>query len=585
VLPQGAIERLPGVNLDDRLRNIPGFTLFRRTSSVVANPTTQGVSLRGVGSNGASRTLVLWDAVPINDPFGSWVYWTRIPPDQIDRIEVMRGASTSVFGDMAMGGTISIFSRPPEPWRGSLSYEGGNRGTNEVDGSVSNVWRRFAASAEIRAFSTDGYFIVPESIRGKVDAPASVEFVAGNTFLDFFGGGKNRLSVKLDILAEDRANGTVLTHNSTSLGTLSADYSWQQGANAVSALFYRTQEEFRATFSAVSNNRNTERLTSVQSVLANGTGGAAFATHNWVQGSVLAGGDLDRVEGFSTDHLVPTGVRVGGGTLFHRAGFAQANLKTGPLNWYAGARESWTGQGDTFFSPNGGVAAGYKRLRIRGSVYRSFRAPTLNELYRQFRVGNTVTLANSDLRPEKLFGAEAGLDLSSENSRFSVTFFRNDLNGLITNVTLSSGSTIIRQRQNAEGALSRGGEATFNYRWRRWNFDAAYLYADPRTDSGLLLPQTPKHSGSSHLTWSRAGTLISAGLFSYSLQFEDDLNQFLLPGFASVELYGRQQIGHGISATLSIENVLDKTYLVGFTPQPMIGPPLLWRAGLRWESR
>ncbi len=110
VLDSNAIAATPGVNLDDRLRSVPGFTLFRRASSLVANPTTQGVSLRGIGGSGASRTLVLWDGIPENDPFGGWVYWDRFAPAELDRVEISRGASTSVFGDLAMGGAI-------ETWR------------------------------------------------------------------------------------------------------------------------------------------------------------------------------------------------------------------------------------------------------------------------------------------------------------------------------------------------------------------------------------------------------------------------------------------------------------------------------------
>jgi outer membrane receptor for ferrienterochelin and colicin len=102
----------PGVNLDDRLRSVPGFSLFRRSSSLVANPTTQGVSLRGLGSSGASRTLVLWDGIPANDPFGGWVYWTRFIPEEMSRVEISRGAATSVFGDRAMSGAIGLFTRP-----------------------------------------------------------------------------------------------------------------------------------------------------------------------------------------------------------------------------------------------------------------------------------------------------------------------------------------------------------------------------------------------------------------------------------------------------------------------------------------
>jgi outer membrane receptor for ferrienterochelin and colicin len=86
VLGRPEVEQTPGVDLDDRLRMVPGFSLFRRSSSLAANPTTQGVSLRGLGSSGASRTLVLWDGIPVNSPFGGWVYWTRLAAEEMERI-------------------------------------------------------------------------------------------------------------------------------------------------------------------------------------------------------------------------------------------------------------------------------------------------------------------------------------------------------------------------------------------------------------------------------------------------------------------------------------------------------------------
>ena len=79
--------------LDDRLRQVPGFSLFRRAGSRSANPTTQGVSLRGVGASGASRALVLADGIPLNDPFGGWIYWGRVPSESISQVEDLRGPS------------------------------------------------------------------------------------------------------------------------------------------------------------------------------------------------------------------------------------------------------------------------------------------------------------------------------------------------------------------------------------------------------------------------------------------------------------------------------------------------------------
>src|SRR4030095_933729 len=102
-----------GQTLDDILRQVPGFSLFRRSSSVVGHPTTQGVSLRGIGPSGTSRALVLLDDVPINDPFGGWVYWNRMPLLGIERIEVVRGGGSSVWGNYALGGVVHIVTRRP----------------------------------------------------------------------------------------------------------------------------------------------------------------------------------------------------------------------------------------------------------------------------------------------------------------------------------------------------------------------------------------------------------------------------------------------------------------------------------------
>ena len=85
------LAELPGYGLDDKLRQVAGFQLFRRTSSRVANPTTQGTSLRGLGSTAASRTLVLSDEVPLNDAFGGWIHWNEVPLLAVQQVELMRG--------------------------------------------------------------------------------------------------------------------------------------------------------------------------------------------------------------------------------------------------------------------------------------------------------------------------------------------------------------------------------------------------------------------------------------------------------------------------------------------------------------
>jgi outer membrane receptor protein involved in Fe transport len=88
VLPRSEIDKSPTLTLDELLRTVPSFATFRRTSSIVSDPTAQGLNLRGVGPSGVSRSLVLLDGVPANDPFGGWFYWRSVPRLGIERIEV-----------------------------------------------------------------------------------------------------------------------------------------------------------------------------------------------------------------------------------------------------------------------------------------------------------------------------------------------------------------------------------------------------------------------------------------------------------------------------------------------------------------
>jgi len=580
------IQENPGVNVDDRLRSIPGFTLFRRSSSLVANPTTQGISLRGLGSSGASRTLVLWDGIPANDPFGGWVYWTRFSPEDLERVEVVRGASTSVFGDRAIGGSIALFSRPAEPWRVHGSYEGGNNNTHQVSGGMSHLRPRWSASTQGRAFRTDGYYIIEPGRRGTVDSRAGVDFAAGDMRLDYIGA-KDRLFMKFDALAEDRANGTVAVRNSTSLGTLSAQYFREMGRHNVSLSSWHGREEYRAVFSAIAADRRTERLTMRQTVPAEVTGGAGIFRLNGSGYHGLFGGDFTRVEGYSLETALPANTRSNrGGVQWQRGVFAQGDVKAGPVQFFAGSRVHAAGKQGAFLSPAGGIVAGRNSWRARGTVYRSFRAPTLNELFREFRAGNAVTRANDALRPEKSFGAEFGADYSGETARAAVTFYRTALSDLITNVTLRIAPTLIeRQRQNAGNALTRGVEVNFSQRWNALRLDTAWLFSESRFANRNRIPQVPKHAGNATMTWAQGRLLLSGGLRSFTAQYEDELNTFRLPGYATVQASARVGLTGQLAAIAAFENLLDRRFYTGFTPVPAIGAPRLIRAGLRWEGR
>jgi outer membrane cobalamin receptor len=514
-----------------------------------------------------------------------------VDPDYLDRVEIDRGASTSVFGDRALGGTISLFSPPERHQHLYANVYGGNNGTADVSAGYSNVWGKWGLSVHSREFTTDGYYIVPAYIRGAADARANVRFATGDVHVDYLGI-TNRLSIHFDVLAEARHNGTNLTHNSTGLGTIGANYTHTIGSNdQISFLAFHTQEQYHSTFSSVSADRNSENLASRQTVPAYDVGGAAYWRHhgqqrhfNW---NMILGADVDDVHGTSFDYSYFTRIQTpSGGTLLQHGAFAQGDIGFGPVRFFAGIRHQFTGRnGQTFVSPNGGVAYGLGRFRFRVSGYRGFRAPTLNELFRQFRVGDALTLANPDLVPESVTGVEAGVDWTNENTQISFSLFHNDLTNLISNATLQITPTmILRQRQNFQSGVSRGIETNITHHWTHWSAQAGYLYADARLSTGQRIPQVPKQQGTAELTYNRHLTQISAGIRAFGLQFDDDLNRFGLPGYAALQLSAQQQLTKNLTAIAAVENLLDRTYLVALTPNPNTGSPRLWRLGLRWSG-
>src|SRR5438093_2564311 len=164
VLTRDDIQHSASQTVDDILRQVPGFSLFRRSSSLVTHPTSQGVSLRGIGPSGASRALVLLDGVPINDPFGGWVYWDKIPLQAIEQIEVVRGGGSSVWGNYALSGVINIITKRPTERQALLEGSYGNHNTTNLDLLVTETREPLRVSLEGNFFETAGFQTVAPSV-------------------------------------------------------------------------------------------------------------------------------------------------------------------------------------------------------------------------------------------------------------------------------------------------------------------------------------------------------------------------------------------------------------------------------------
>lgn len=626
VLSSDDIRTTAALTLDDVLRQVPGFTLFRRSGSRTANPTSQGVSLRGVGASGASRAVVLSDGIPLNDPFGGWVYWSRVPREAVSRVEVVQGGASSLYGTDALGGVISFIPRDVRDSVFSLATSYGNEQTPDV--SMFTAGRLFQWSGQIaaEAFHTDGYIPVDERERGSVDTRAASEHTTLQVGLDRLLSDRGRIFARGSLFGESRENGTPLTPNRTHIRQLALGVDWNSDhIGAIVARLFAGTQVYDQNFSAIAADRRSESLTRSQRVPAQQIG----FTSQWsrVTGSrqtLVAGLDAREVRGASDELAFVAGrltsaIGAGGrertigvfgediirltprvlltlGVRADRWRNYDAFSTTRPLATPGPASVTkFTNRTETAFSPR--LSLLYKvteRVSLFASGYRAFRAPTLNELYRSFRVGNVLTLANQNLRAERLTGGEAGTNVMAFAERLAVrgTFFWSEITRPIANVTLSVAPTLImRQRQNLGRTRSVGVEfETDAHLTRTVMLSGGYQFADATVRrfpantalEGLLIPQTPRHQltfqarydNPSLLTVSLQGRAVGA-------QFDDDQNQLKLDRYFTLDLFASRRLSRNVELFAAFENLTNERYDIGRTPVRTIGPPLLARAGLR----
>src|SRR5579864_2545221 len=261
------VTAIPALRIDDVLRQVPGFSLFRRSGSRTANASAQGVSLRGLGGSASSRALVLADGIPLLDPFGAWVYWDRIPRVAISNIEVFRGGVSNLYVSSALGGVVEINTRQPEAPTFVLEGSYGNERTPDLSLWTGSRIGRWDYSAATEMFRTDGFILVPDSVRGSVDTPANSEDATVYARLGHQFGGNGRIFLRGNFYTESRNNGTQLQVNDTRIGEGAAGIDKQFGDHGTLTLrLYGDVEAYKQTFSSVATDRNSETLTDIQHV-------------------------------------------------------------------------------------------------------------------------------------------------------------------------------------------------------------------------------------------------------------------------------------------------------------------------------
>jgi vitamin B12 transporter len=601
-------------NASQRLENVltlvAGLQQFRRSDARSANPTSQGITMRGLGGNASSRAILTLDGVPQADPFGGWISWPGYDAVRLSDARVRRGGGAGSDGPGALAGATELNSDQStgEP-RSKLSASYGSRKSADMRASVNTGIGAGVVSFAGSYSRGDGFIPIVRLQRGLADRAAKYE-QGGISVRAAIPFGDASLQGAIRAFTDQRTRGFAFSDNQNSgidasirLVRNSGDWQW-------SALAYLQVREFANRFGGVAPDRNSVVLVLDQFSVPSEGIGARFELRPPIgdAAELRLGADWRQTTGNTRENFFFTGTvpgrsRNAGGKTDTVGGFAEISYEpfarftvTGSVradrwNITDGFRREINIGGsirsDDRFADRSGwettARAGFayhitSAWKLRGAAYQGWRLPTLNELYRPFRVGSDATAANELLKPERLQGAEIGVDFGAGGTDFGLTVFANKLDDAIANVGLGRGpglfpgvgfvatGGIYRKRQNLEAINSKGIEIDFSHSIGNLRVRASYAYVDSSVDGsgasvaldGLRPAQVPRHFANLHAEYTGGKLRLGGGLRYVGNQFEDDANSIRLRAALTMDGLASYEISQRISLELRGENLLNR---------------------------
>lgn len=616
-----------GARIENRLRDEAGIVQFRRSDSRSAHPTSQGVTLRGLGGNASSRALVTLDGVPQADPFGGWIAWSAFDAINLGGIVVTRGGGGGADGPGAIAGTIALYSTMTDGGEASLAY--GSRDSLDASASVGKTLGNGQIAIDGRYSRGDGFIPIVEGQRGAVDRAASYEQGGIGARMRFDAGDDSRIEASLRGFADRRDRG--FDFSGSRIDGVDASLRFvhdPQDQTQWLALAYVQLRDFETGFASVEDDRNSLAPALYQKVPATGLGARVELRPELDQSNPLRLGiDWRRTVG-STDEqsrfngLIPSRQRSAGGSSDVVGAFVEwtsGDADQGLL-WTASGRIDrwWIGEGYRFerdigadfrsnerfaarqgWEPSGRVGMRWTSdaIALRTAAYSNWRLPTLNELYRPFRVGPDATAANELLQPERLWGGEVGAEFALGGAKVGVTLFANRLENAVANVTLDAGPGLFpgvgfvpagatySQRQNLDAIDSKGVELSAEAPVGPLSLRATYAYTDARVEAsgvaasldGRRPAQIAEHGGSVSLATRNEGPFGGFATLRYiGEQNEDDVGLEVLDDALTIDAGLSWRASQALSIEARGENLFD-----ALVPASISGSGVVERAAPR----
>lgn len=624
ILSADQIRATPAKSLDDILRTVPSVNLPAASSSMI-NPALNTASMRGLGG---SRALILLDGVPLNDPFFGYVQWSQLPLESIDRVEVVRGGNSALWGNYAMGGVINVISRAPDAQRFTLSGGAGSQGLWRGDGHAAiRPSDALGLSVSASAYHSDGYITVRPQDKGAITVPSKFDAFSTRAALRVDLGSATSASLWSSYHQTAQTLRTPRNTNRQRLWYLGGDITHDFGTSALTATAFRVGSHY------VIANVDTPPGVAVGTAeyvqnrhITPATNAGASLTWSLRGEGVLRllsiGGDYQAISGSDLGLIYSPASAVirtdtGRGRQSFAGAFVQVNLAPlDGLDLLASGRYQYFRNHDgydgsptrlgavppshaTSFDPR--ISLRYAvspHLAVRAGANRAFRAPSLNALYRSFTTRIAVVKSNAALKPETMTSWEAGVDVTLPWLRVQASYYDSRVRDLITTRRLVAGELPAgfvagTLAINAGRARARGVEADASLRFTpRLSATLGYAFADsiitanPNEPAsvGLQLGGVPRHSASARVDYKVAGRW-QAGtrLRWHARYYSDNLQRLPIDEQCVVDVSASVRLSPRIEAFGQVENLFDQMRIVDNSGNSVaqLGTPRTAYTGLR----
>lgn len=597
------IEASPFERVEDILRTEVGIDNVRHygfQTGGIRGP----IDMRGVTGGITQRTLMLIDGVPQNDNANNsigWIAWSQIPKDAIERIEIVRGPSSALYGSEGLGGVINIITKKPKETReASLTFKYGESDTHSEEAFFSQKFDRFGILLNGQYEESDGFYMVEPEQDYDIE-----RYRRSNRFLA-------KLSYDIDDMSD------------ISFGFLRYEHKMNKGRE----FFYGEKEDYRYW---IEYSRNGQKLDWKALAYVNDDDKTAYideksdplmykavnreerfpvltwgaelqSSINFSETSVLTIGAAYKDVHFETEYIYLAGDReyeAGGDQSFispflnyekkffddqlifnvgGRYDFIESDngkeRDTGLSKGYGKYDNVYPEKTWEEFSPKGGVVfRPDKNTAIRASIGSGFRAPTLFELYKTHTRGTGVTIANPDLEPEKIVSYELGAERVFFDTVWArITYYQSSAEDLIASRIVNA-SKRWYERDNLDEVKIHGAEVELKWAATDWlSLFANYTYNSTRIkkdpvnpeNEGNLIDDYPKHKARAGVMYSDPRILDVNLSYNYrGKRYQDIENTIELKDFSTFDLSVSRKLFNYVKLSLTVENIFDKKYIFG----------------------